>query len=201
MSSKIKCKNCWEYFLKEKAINLCWVNFCKVNCSTEFLKNKRKVEKEKKLKQLAKVKEKKLKAKTKKQNSISFLMKKADNIFSKYIRLRDCLKTTNTKTKLKCFTCDDLIEIEKANNMHFISRWVKQFRFDESNCRWGCMKCNVILNWNYIEYFIRLEKELGRSKLDEMISKKNELCKVTNFELQNIIAIYSDKLDKLNKLW
>ena len=36
--------------------------------------------------------------------------------------------------------------------MHFITRACWYYRYDEDNCHAGCMRCNVILNGNYIEY-------------------------------------------------
>ncbi len=162
-------------------------------------KDLKKREAEKKREKKEKVLERKAKKREEKKTSIPRLEKELDSVFSKYIRLRDALKTTWTTTHLKCFTCDDLIEVPKAHNMHFISRWVKQFRFSEANCRWWCYKCNIHLKWNYIEYFTRLEKDIWRDKIDEMISKKHEIYKYDNLIMLAMIAEYKGKIQKIDK--
>jgi len=194
MGRRLKCKFCKEYFDRpENDYDLVqlWVsNFCCKDHRRKFLQEKTRAKREKE-------KESKLKKKDKKANSISRLTKKLDAIFSKYIRLRDALKTTWTLTTLKCYTCDALVEVEKAQNMHFVPRAVKQLRFDESNTRWGCMRCNVLMHWNYIEYFQRIEKELWRQKVDEMIAKKYETYSYTSDELNLLIETYTNKTKTL----
>ena len=100
---------------------------------------------------------------------------------------------------IKCYTCDELVEVTKAHNMHFIPRWHLKYRFSDDNCHGGCMICNVMKHWNYIEYFVRMESEYWRKKVDEMISNKNELCKLTSWDYIDLIMEYVSKLWNLTK--
>lgn len=167
-----KCKNCWKEFKLFSTTD----KFCKKGCMLEFEKEKRKEKKEAK------------------KLTIPALIRVLDVVFSRYIRLRDCIETTWTKHLMKCFTCDSLLDFVKSQNMHFVGRAVKSLRYDEENCHWGCMRCNVILHWNYLEYFIRMEKKYGRDKVDEMLSKKHEIWKFTSEELQEKITYYKEQI-------
>lgn len=56
--------------------------------------------------------------------------------------------------------------------MHFVSRWILKYRYDENNCHAGCFRCNVILNWNYIVYTIRMQKKYSIEYVDTIINDK-----------------------------
>lgn len=172
-----KCKVCGKLFTPYTTLD----KFCKIWCKKEFEKQKR------------------VKVREQKKMSISALTKTLDVVFSQYIRLRDCIETTWTTTHLKCFTCDADVEYSKSQNMHFVWRAVKSLRYDEDNCHWWCMRCNVILHGNYLEYFVRMEKKYWRKKVDEMISKKYEIWKVTQEELLEKIAYYKEKLKNIKE--
>lgn len=189
-----KCNSCKQKIREWEKIYKNWLyNFCSKEHRQEFINKQLEKQKKKKLKERQEIK--KQKKREKKQNSIPRLIKELDLVFSKYVRIRDALKTTWTLTHLKCYTCDDLVEVWKAQNMHFIPRWFKQFRFSEDNTRGWCMRCNVLMHWNYIEYFTRLEKEIWRQKIDDMIQRKNEVKKFTSEELKELIKIYKNKLN------
>ena len=67
-------------------------------------------------------------------------VKQLDNIFSTYIRLRD----SNENWYVVCPLCWARIKWQQSQNMHFITRWCRLYRYDEDNCHAGCMRCNVI---------------------------------------------------------
>jgi len=56
--------------------------------------------------------------------------------------------------------------------MHFVSRWILKYRYDENNCHAGCFRCNVILNWNYIVYTRRMQKKYSIEYVDTIINDK-----------------------------
>lgn len=78
----------------------------------------------------------------------------ADRIFSEYIRLLEC----DDKWYCICPCCWAKIHWTVAQNMHYRSRVCLKFRFDETNCHAGCMRCNVILNGNYRNYHLFMIK-------------------------------------------
>ena len=119
-------------------------------------------------------------------------VKELDWVFSKFIRLRDC----NDKWIVVCPLCWARIPREKAQNMHFLSRWNMKHRYDEKNCHAGCMRCNVILNWNYIAYTRRMQKQYWISYVDKLIADKWPY-KIPTAMLVDMINYYSQKVDKL----
>ena len=127
-----------------------------------------------------------------KKLSRSKLIKKYDSIFSIYIRLRDC----NKDWIVICPLCWAKIPRKKAQNMHFISRWVLKYRYDEINCHAGCYRCNVILSWNYILYTRYMQNKYGVDKVDEMINDK-QIFKLKTPDIEEMITEYGIKCKQL----
>lgn len=122
------------------------------------------------------------------------LIKELDCVFSKFIRLRDCDK----KGIVTCPLCGAKIPYEKAQNMHFISRWVLKYRFDENNCYAWCMRCNVILNGNYIEYTLFMINKIWKEKVEEMKNDKRPYELKTR-EIEELINVYGEKVEEMKK--
>ena len=122
------------------------------------------------------------------------LIKELDSVFSLYIRLRD----SDSHWIVTCPLCGKKIPVKFAQNMHFISRWVLKYRFDENNCFAGCMRCNVILNWNYIEYTMFMIKKFWIEKVNQMKNDK-ELFELKTREIEEKIAYYKEQNEKLEK--
>lgn len=136
-----------------------------------------------------------LKKKTKKAKSPnkSKLRKKADSIFSTYIRLRDADK----HGIVKCPLCGAKIFWKQAQNMHFIKRSCWLYRYDETNCHAGCYRCNVVLSWNYILYTRFMQNLYWIETVDQMIANNKKLNKERSKEdYEKIIKDYSEKIIK-----
>lgn len=134
-------------------------------------------------------------SKKQKKESRLKIVKKADSVFSTFIRLRD----SNSKWIVVCPLCWTKIHWKKAQCMHFITRWCWLFRYDEDNCHAGCMRCNVILNWNYILYTRYMQNRYWVETVDEMIKKSKEVYKLQTYEIEEIINKYTDKIQKFAK--
>lgn len=119
------------------------------------------------------------------------IIKKLDEVFSQYIRLRD----SNAKWIVVCPLCWAKMERKKAQNMHFVSRWVLKYRFNEKNCHAWCMRCNVILNWNYIIYTRRMQKMYWIHYVDSIINDKQPFS-ISTSQLQKILEYYTELRDK-----
>jgi len=93
--------------------------------------------------------------------SISQLKKKADKIFSLYIRKRDGA----------CFTCGNSENLQCG---HYIPRDCLELRYDEKNCHAQCVGCNVFRKGNYTVYAMNLMRKYGDNilyDLDEIVKK------------------------------
>ena len=123
----------------------------------------------------------------------SKLVKQADAIFSKFVRLVVCDKDGY----ITCPLCGARVHWKKAQNMHFITRMCWLYRYDEINCHAWCMRCNVILSWNYITYTLWMIDNYGLEKVQEMKQKAKQIHKVSTPELKGIIEYYKAKVEEL----
>lgn len=122
----------------------------------------------------------------------SELIKKLDQIFSVYTRL----SVADKDWYITCPLCWARVHWIKAQNMHFITRSVFKYRWDERNCHAGCMRCNVILHGNYIVYTRRMQRKYGEILVDEMINDK-QITKIATWSLQEMIDYYTDLVNDL----
>ena len=125
------------------------------------------------------------------------LVKELDAIYSLYIRLRDCMKWWRTF----CPLCNWYGTYKDAQNMHFITRGCYALRWYDKNCHSGCVRCNVFLNGNYIEYTRWMIERYGLEFVDELRSLRNEVYIIKNPEIEEKIDFYKKtvKALKLNK--
>lgn len=137
-------------------------------------------------------KTKKTKSKLKKV-SRSQLVKKLDSVFSQYIRLKDAKDGIAT-----CVTCGTKDEWKNMQNGHFVSRGKYSTRWSELNCHVQCLRCNVFLKGNYINYTLYMIDRYGREKVDELKSESMELAKFSSQQLKEMIDFYSGEVKKLS---
>ena len=127
--------------------------------------------------------------------SLSTLIKQADDIFSKYIRRRDA--NPQNPFYLNCFTCGKPERIEFAHCMHFIDRDQMATRYDEMNCHGGCEKCNCFDPDHHITYAMKMADKYGTIVVGNLIIKSKGLQKFMRHELEEVLQTYKDKLKSL----
>lgn len=106
-----------------------------------------------------------------KKRTIPYLVDKLDKAFSKYIRLRDAMKTTGTGTHLICVTCGRNKDWKyQCDAGHFVGRGAGAVRHDERNVHGQCKQCNMggnpTAHTDYDEWII---KEYGQDVRDDLI--------------------------------
>ena len=103
---------------------------------------------------------------------------KAWDAFSAYIRTRDCLRFTGSPDEGKCVTCSRPYPYKSLQAGHFIQGRGNAVLFDERLVYSQCFGCNGNPPYgkggNYVEYFLFMEREWGRDKLDEFIALKHD---------------------------
>lgn len=122
---------------------------------------------------------------------------KAWSAFSKYIRGRDCIRFTGDIEHGKCVTCNRPYPFKKLQAGHFIGGRNNAILFDEEAVYSQCYGCNVGRSGAYVEYFIFMESEVGREKIDELRAKKSQTVKYTLFDYERIRKEYEDKYEAL----
>ena len=123
--------------------------------------------------------------------------KRAWVYFSKYIRLRDALRTTGDIHYCKCFTCGRIETIENMDAGHFVSRRFNSTLFDERNVHSQCTHCNTFLGGNQLEYRRQLIKMYGEGVDIGLEDKATETKKYTIPELKELIVGLKEKIRRL----
>lgn len=120
--------------------------------------------------------------------------KTAWNTFSKFIRLRDCLKTTGSPEYGRCYTCGAIKPFQDLDTGHFVKSNHKDIKFHEDNVRAQCGKCNRFEGGQEAVFTVKLIDEIGREKVDWLMSRKH-IPKVNDFEKIN--KEYKEKIKEL----
>lgn len=105
--------------------------------------------------------------------------------FSKYIRLRDCYRTTGTDEALRCYTCDKLIDFKDAQAGHGIGGRTNGILFDEEVVHGQCVRCNFYRKGNYEVYVPKLVAKHGAEWYQEKRRKASQAIKIDYAEQAN----------------
>ena len=129
----------------------------------------------------------------KKLLKLNRLESKAWKVFSRFIRLRDCLFTTHTQSEGRCISCNEIRPISEAHAGHFIPRGVKS----PQNVNFQCPFCNHYLSGNLAKYLIGLEKKYGREKVDWLMEeerkwKAGETHALKRYQLEGLVVYYTN---------
>jgi hypothetical protein len=130
-----------------------------------------------------------------KRKSKAKLKKDLWKIFSRYIRLRDAIKTTGDVDFVSCVTCLKIKPIKQVDAGHFITRSRSYLLFDEQNVHAQCKKCNMPPDpgeqYLYSEQIKQMygDQTMKRLQKDKEKEKKFELD-----ELEQMIIDYKNKI-------
>lgn len=100
--------------------------------------------------------------------------KKANDVFSLYIRTRDMLKEVDSSIPpgyLKCITCDKpypAFGMGCAQAGHFIPGRHSAVLYDERNCHGQCYNCNINLKGNWVKYEAFMLRTYGPEVIEEL---------------------------------
>lgn len=168
-----RCKACKIKFEAVRPLQ----QVCSYKCAIEYKKAQEKKKWQKEKKQI--------------KESLKTLqdhIKELQIIFNKFIRLRDKNKT--------CISCDAKL-VGKFDAGHFYSVGsYPELRFNEDNVHGQCVYCNQHKHGNLLEYEIRLEKRIGKDRLQELTEKRNNARKYSIPELIELKVIYKEKIKK-----
>ena len=120
--------------------------------------------------------------------TLSDYLKLTQQIFNKYIRLRD-------KNEL-CISCQKPPKKQNAGH-YFSSGGHSNVRFDENNVHLQCEHCNTFLSGNLLNYQIEIEKRIGAEKLIELQEKAHVVKKWSIDELKELMVIYKNKIKEI----
>lgn len=123
-----------------------------------------------------------------KKKTVTQLKKEIVPIFSRYIRLRDCLATTGSPEYGECFTCDEPPQhhISELQAGHFMQGRHNAYLFSERGVHVQCAKCNLALGGNPHEYRRQIVKLYGEDVALELEAERGQVKKFTISELREL---------------
>lgn len=137
--------------------------------------------------------------KAKERDPLELLKDKVWKVFSRYIRLRDCLKTTGTIYRAVCYSCGKEFYFSDLNAGHYIPRkWNNTF-LDETNVHAQCVGCNKYKDGNIGDYTITLQNEYGMDYNQKLYIKSRQEKKFTKEELESLLVYYKSKIKELEE--
>ncbi|QDP51085.1 MAG: putative protein ninG [Prokaryotic dsDNA virus sp.] len=167
----MRCKNCKEKF-EPKQFNrkFCYKDEC-IDAYFEHLK-----------KEASKKWNREKKKRKEKLQTTQELMKVAQTIFNKYIRLRD--------KGNPCISCGNPVP-KKINAGHYIASGKSKFlTFNEDNVHLQCEYCNTYLHGNLLDYRINLIKKIGIDRVQYLEENRHKTKKYTREELKKVQKKY-----------
>ena len=120
-------------------------------------------------------------------------------LFSRYIRLRDCLKTTGCTSFGLCITCSKRYHFKLLQAGHFIAGRHNVNLFSEHGTHAQCYNCNINLHGNTLEYRRQIIKLYGEGADLELEKEAAVTKKFTVEELQDKIDHYKAEIKKLEE--
>ena len=124
--------------------------------------------------------------KTAKKPTRSKLVKKLDIIFSKWVRQSNA----DHAGFCVCVTCGKKEHWKSIQAGHFMSRKHYSTRWDEDNVHPQCVACNVYRAGEQYKYSVAI----GEFTAERLYLKSQELVKFTNYELEEMINDYEERL-------
>lgn len=165
------CKKCGEIFTPYRTTD----KHCYICTKTEQA-----------LKNLAKMKRDKVKKQKEDLLTVSDYLKLAQQVFNKWIRLRD--------QEQGCISCGNPLG-SKYDAGHFWSAGGhSSVRFNENNVHAQCVSCNQHKHGNLLPYREALIKKIGHDGYGWLETFAHETRKWDKEELKELIALYKKKI-------
>ena len=174
MKNKPKtCKVCRERFVP--TLSTLQATCTKVSCVLQYSKRKKAKEASAEIKRMRE-----------KIKTLSDYRKELQQVFNKFIRLRDKDKP--------CISCNQKLG-EKYDAGHYFSVGsYPNLRFDEDNVHGQCVTCNQHRHGNLLEYGERLLDRIGEESFDDLYLRRTKPLRLSVDQMKEMIKIYKQKI-------
>ncbi|HDL1372722.1 TPA: recombination protein NinG [Mannheimia haemolytica] len=179
-----KCKECGGYYIKFQSTQ----QVCSVKCAMAMGKRKT----ETKRKQADKAERKERKQRLEKLKSRSAWLKDLQNIFNKFIRLRD--------KDLPCISCGRHHQGQWHAGHYKTVGGNPELRFNEDNVNRQCSVCNNHKSGNIVNYRINLIEKIGLERVEFLERKDHPPLKLTIEQIKDLIKVYKAKCKELERV-
>jgi len=136
-----------------------------------------------------------------KKKGVKYWKKKAWEEFSKYIRIRDAIRTTGERESLVCCSCGKIYPafgVGCAQAGHFIPGRSNSVLFSEEGVHGQCYNCNMRLKGNWAKYYEFMLETYGQETIDRLMHEAKQIKQYKTFELEEIRDLYKQKFKELN---
>jgi len=131
-----------------------------------------------------------------KRETVSSLKKKVWVLFSRYIRLRDCLATTGSPEWGECISCGKTFGFHQLDAGHFVPKHNNNY-FSEKGVHAQCRHCNSYLHGNQLGYRRGLVELYGEEVTKEL---EFENIPIKKFTIEALEELKADMLNKLKEV-
>ncbi len=146
-----------------------------------------------------------MKTRKSKIKGVKYWKAKAWTEFSKYIRLRDAIKTTKTKDRVVCCTCGKEYPAFGGGKYgmqagHFIPGRGGAILFEEDGVNGQCFQCNVFKKGCWPQYMDFMLKEYGTKVVTDLLRLNKTVRRYTPVELEELRDKYREMYKDLQEM-
>lgn len=123
----------------------------------------------------------------KKPKSISKLIKEADALFSRQVRMRGAWQDPRGVWWNRCFTTGYEAPVSKLHAGHYLSRYYKAARWHRDNCRPQSVMANIWMKGDSVKFRQNLVKEIGEERVLAVEALRDAPIKLSREYLENLI--------------
>jgi len=135
-----------------------------------------------------------------KKQSISKIKRKVWDVFSKYVRMRDCLKTTGCGSFGLCITCGKRYHFKLLQAGHFIAGRHNANLFSEKGTHAQCYNCNINLRGNTLEYRRKIVELYGEGYDEYLEYEAQKTVKYSRSDLEELELYFKEQIKQLEEL-
>lgn len=128
------------------------------------------------------------------KGSRSKWMKRADTVFSKYIRQR----YADENGMVSCITCGKVKHWKEVDCGHYVSRAKQSTRYDTRNSHAQCKGCNQWQGGRFVEHGFAIDKLHGEGTYRALLEKGMMECKRGARHFEAIALEFEAKLAELH---
>ena len=136
------------------------------------------------------------KARTKKRRSISSAKAACWRVFSTWVRMRDCLKTTDSLEYGECVSCHRSLPFDELDAGHFIPKKSGNY-FSERGVAAQCRSCNRFHSGNQLPYRREIIERYGERVDLELEEEARQSKKFTVQGLDDLRQHYENEIVRL----
>ena len=139
----------------------------------------------------------------KKRATIPIVKARVWALFSEYIRLRDCWRTTQSLEYGECISCDNQFPFNQLQAGHFVPKHSGNY-FSERGVHAQCRTCNLFGKDGQAagmphEYRRQMVKMYGEEATCELEQESRKVKKFTLQELEELKVSLQEKIKQLRK--